>query len=144
LFLQQAGPAESRQQDHFSHYRSSALDKATHVFVRVDGVKPSLAPAYTGPYKVIDKHSNYYTIDRNGKSDTVSVSRLKAAHSYEEITECPPQPIIIHRSPDKVRIKTKKITIVTQKQSTPSKTRVFTQTRSGRMVKPNAKYNSVS
>ena len=49
------------------------------VFVRRDGYKPPLCPAYDGPYKVISMTDNVVTISRNNGPDTVSSERCKPA-----------------------------------------------------------------
>ena len=63
------------------------LRTATHVFVRDDRLgKPSLAPKYTGPFRVMRKdwENNTFTLDIGKKEDAVSLLRLKAASVPEE------------------------------------------------------------
>ncbi|XP_059096079.1 uncharacterized protein LOC131890689 [Tigriopus californicus] len=48
-------------------------------FVRVDACTPPLTPPYVGPYKIIERHSDYFVLDLNGRIDTVTVDRLKPA-----------------------------------------------------------------
>ena len=62
-----------------SVYLPTALSTATHVFVRVDGVRPSLTPPYTGPFSILSRSPKYLVIDRDGKRDTVSIDRVKPA-----------------------------------------------------------------
>ena len=58
------------------------LNDCTHVYVRNDAKKPSLQPTYDGPFKVVDRKSHYFVIAHNdGRTDTVSIDRLKPAHS---------------------------------------------------------------
>ena len=66
---------------------AKALRTASFVFVRDDHIrKPSLAPKYTGPFKVVRKDwdNNTFTLDFGGKEDVVSLTRLKAASVLEE------------------------------------------------------------
>lgn len=56
-----------------------ALNNCTHVFVRVDKVRPSLHPRYNGPFEGVKRLRKGYVINVNGKSDTVSTDRLKPA-----------------------------------------------------------------
>ena len=65
-----------------SPFIAGSLRTASHVFVRDDRLgKPSLAPRYTGPFKVVkrDWDNNIFLLDVGGKEDMVSLSRLKAA-----------------------------------------------------------------
>ena len=53
------------------------LSTATHVFIRHDAVRRPLQPPYDGPYRVIKRTDKHFTIDINGRNDTVSIDRLK-------------------------------------------------------------------
>ena len=44
-----------------------------------------LNPVYNGPYIVLDRTEKYFKIDLNTRVDNVSIDRLKAAHTDEEI-----------------------------------------------------------
>ena len=51
---------------------------ADRVLIRNDGYKPPLAMHYSGPYKVIKKHSKYYVILNSRQlPEAVSIDRLK-------------------------------------------------------------------
>ena len=52
----------------------------THVFVRHDAVRKPLQAPYDGPYPIVDRTGKHFTVDRNGRKDTVSIDRLKPAH----------------------------------------------------------------
>lgn len=69
-------PATSRLRGHMD----DSLDTSSHVFVRHDAVKKPLQQPYDGPYRVLDRSAKFYTLDLNGRKDTVSVDRLKPAH----------------------------------------------------------------
>jgi cleavage and polyadenylation specificity factor subunit 1 len=60
------------------------LKSCTEVFVRKDRVKAPLEQPYSGPFKVIEKSDKYFKIEINGKQETVSIDRLKAAHRISE------------------------------------------------------------
>ncbi|BHF70473.1 hypothetical protein SprV_0301352400 [Sparganum proliferum] len=55
------------------------LDTCDFVLVRHDAVRRPLQPPYDGPYKVLRRSDKHFVIDRNGKTDTVSIDRVKPA-----------------------------------------------------------------
>nr|VZI35899.1 unnamed protein product [Spirometra erinaceieuropaei] len=55
------------------------LDKCDFVLVLHDAVRRPLQPPYDGPYKVLRRSDKDVVIDRNGKTDTVSIDRVKPA-----------------------------------------------------------------
>ena len=58
------------------------LSDCTHVFVRNDAKKPPLQATYDGPFKVADRKPRHFVIAHNdGRTDTVSIDRLKPAYS---------------------------------------------------------------
>ena len=58
-------------------YVRKDLDTVEYVFVRNDAVHPTLKPKFTGPYRILNRSTKYYTLDFNGKADNVSIDRLK-------------------------------------------------------------------
>lgn len=73
-------PTLPRTQDRTAVYVSNDLDNCSHIFLRRDGTKRSLQPPYSGPHKVLSRAAKTFTIDYNGRQETVSVDRLKPAH----------------------------------------------------------------
>ena len=70
-----------------SPFVAKALGTPSFVYIRDDRLaKPTLAPRYTGPYKVVKKcwDSNTFRVDLGGKEDSVALERLKAADIPEE------------------------------------------------------------
>ena len=53
------------------------LFSGTHVFVRNDRVRKPLQYTYNGPYRVLDRAEKYFTLDCDGRKETVSLDRLK-------------------------------------------------------------------
>ena len=47
------------------------------LFVRHDGVRKPLQPPYDGPFPIISRTDKHFTIAINGRSDTISIDRLK-------------------------------------------------------------------
>jgi transposase InsO family protein len=56
-----------------------ALLHAPYVLVRHDAAKPPLAPAYDGPYHVLERSPHTFRLQVGDKVDVVATSRLKAA-----------------------------------------------------------------
>ncbi|MBM6549272.1 DDE-type integrase/transposase/recombinase [Streptococcus dysgalactiae subsp. equisimilis] len=71
-------PALSREQ-HRPSYLPPSLRTASHVFIKVGGVRPSMRPPYTGPFRVLSRADKFFIVDINGKRETISIDRLKPA-----------------------------------------------------------------
>jgi len=61
-------------------YVHPALQSATHVFIRTDKVKPPLTAPYSGPFKVLERHEKFLTLDVQSVPQRVSMDRLKPAY----------------------------------------------------------------
>ena len=55
------------------------LKNSSHVFLRCDALKPSLAPNFSGPHKVLARNEKTFKIMVNDKEVVVSLDRLKPA-----------------------------------------------------------------
>ena len=53
------------------------LADTSHVFLRVDSVRRPLVPPYKGPFLVLGRTDKTFDLQRNGKTVTVSIDRLK-------------------------------------------------------------------
>ena len=56
------------------------LSTTTHVFVRHGGVRKPLQSPYDGPFEVLSCTDKHFTVKLNGRTDTISIDRLKPAH----------------------------------------------------------------
>ncbi len=54
-----------------------------NVFVRVDRVKLPLQAPYDGPYRVVKRGKKVFTLEIDGKLDTVTIDRLKPAYQLD-------------------------------------------------------------
>ena len=54
--------------------------KWTHVFVRNDPVRGPLNSPYLGSFKILSRAAKHFKLDMNGRTEIVSVDRLKKAH----------------------------------------------------------------
>ena len=77
--MQTIRPSPPRPTEWNSHI-IDGLSTATHVFIRHDAVRKPLQPPYDGPYPVIKRTDKHFTVNINGRNDTVSIDRLKPAH----------------------------------------------------------------
>ena len=77
--MQKLHPVPTRTQSRQSHVNRD-LSSCTHVFVRHDAVRKSLQQPYDGPYKVLARTEKFFTVDVNGRRDTISLDRLKPAY----------------------------------------------------------------
>ena len=88
----------ARLKEHMSHIRPTAtrisqrhayIDKnlhaSTHMYVRHDAVRKPLQAPYYGPYEVVSRVDKTIKIMKNGRTDTVSIDRVKTSY-----TEVPP------------------------------------------------------
>ena len=70
-----------------------ALRSSSHVFLRVDAVKPPLSRPYDGPFRVVARSAKTFRILRDGKSILVSVDRLKPAFALSPASSPPSTPL---------------------------------------------------
>ncbi|XP_055943263.1 uncharacterized protein LOC129972957 [Argiope bruennichi] len=61
-------------------YIHPSLSTCSHLFLRVDSVKPPLSPPYTGPHLVISRKDKTFVLKVNNKNVTVSIDRVKPAY----------------------------------------------------------------
>ncbi|GFS64675.1 transposon Ty3-I Gag-Pol polyprotein [Nephila pilipes] len=62
-----------------SCFMHTALKTCSHVFVRVEGFKPSLTTPYQGPFEVLSRTDKHFTNNINDRTSTISIDRLKPA-----------------------------------------------------------------
>ena len=94
--MRELRPVPVREQSQRNTYVSKDLASCTHVFVRNDTVRKPLQKPYDGPFRVLDRRDNYFTLDLNGRSDKVSLDRLKPAYlepSPESSSVAQPSPL---------------------------------------------------
>ncbi|KAF8771126.1 hypothetical protein HNY73_018579 [Argiope bruennichi] len=60
------------------------LKLCSHVFLRIDKVRPPLTPPYSGPYIVKSRTDKNFVIDLNGYNVTVTIDRCKPAYEFSE------------------------------------------------------------
>jgi transposase InsO family protein len=70
----------------------ASLMSAAFVYVRKGGTVPSLAPLYTGPYAVRQRHRKFFVLEVGGGLETVSTDRLKPHLGAAAVTPAVPPP----------------------------------------------------
>ena len=125
---------------HRPSYIPPDLATCTHVFVRHDAVRKPLRPPYDGPFRVVSRTDKYFTLDLNGRQDTVSIDRLKVAH-IEPTTIPRPPPSDPPDPPTRNPVPSSNTTDTPSSSSTsqpttapPTETLECRRTRSGRRV----------
>ncbi|KAF8787923.1 hypothetical protein HNY73_009472 [Argiope bruennichi] len=80
-------------------YIHASLSTCSHVFLRVDSVKPPLSPPYTGPHPVISRKDKTFVLKINNKNVTVSIDRVKPAYVLTGSNDSLPSiPASIHKT----------------------------------------------
>ncbi|KAM8701958.1 hypothetical protein ACLKA7_001269 [Drosophila subpalustris] len=80
LYQLPASQSQQTQQSSASEDRRSHRVSCTHIFLRDDTVKAPLKAPYDRPYLVVSRNDKNFVIDINGKHNTVTIDRGKAAH----------------------------------------------------------------
>ncbi|KAM7313780.1 uncharacterized protein ISCGN_003573 [Ixodes scapularis] len=98
-------PTLPRQQTPRKIFIHTELTTCTHVFLRRDSVRPSLTPPYDGPFKVIARDKKTFTIIINGRTDVVSIDRVKPAFMAASIcdTACVFSSVTLQKPQDNTR-----------------------------------------
>lgn len=78
--MRRVRPVQPRLQRRTPIYVPHDLRTSTHVFVRRDTVRKPLQQPYDGPFRVVERRDKHFVLDLGGRTDTVSVDRLKPAH----------------------------------------------------------------
>jgi len=61
-------------------YIPKDLETCTHVYQRIDALRPKLTYTYEGPFKVLKRTSKTFDLQINGTTKTISIDRLKPAY----------------------------------------------------------------
>jgi len=73
-------------------FTPKALQTCEYVWVRLDRVRKPLEAPYQGPFRVLDRKPDVFTIETRGKPSTVSVERLKPALLPAKAMDSPATP----------------------------------------------------
>lgn len=94
--MQTVGPIVTRTPSN-SSYLDPHLQHCKYVFVKNEG-KKGLNPVYSGPFLVLEKKDKYFKVQLSNRVDTITISRIKAAHTENDVftaLEQQPQPVPI-------------------------------------------------
>ncbi|KAJ8032739.1 hypothetical protein HOLleu_22770 [Holothuria leucospilota] len=114
-------PTSPRVPTNRATHVNANLNTCTHVFIRRDTFRKPLQPPYDGPFKVLERNDKVFKLDVNGRHETLSIDRLKAAHFEPEVDG----PITDHSDPAPT------VSTTTSPSTTTKPVRI---TRSGRRV----------
>lgn len=101
-------PTPTRAVQSAPSYLPADLPLATHIFLRTDRLRRALQPPYSGPHRVLRHGDKTLVIDLNGKSQAVSIDRVKPAYadaplaSHVEDPPSSPPPVPPTRPPKSV------------------------------------------
>ncbi|KAK3785800.1 hypothetical protein RRG08_050820 [Elysia crispata] len=109
-------------------YVPANLASADYVYVRKDSHRHPLQCPYDGPYRVLNKSDKYFTLDVKGRTETVSIDRLKAAHVTQLATHKDSNPVPCPMDPPSSISRP-----AATSSLTPSTDNPITTTRSGRI-----------
>ncbi len=73
-------PVPTSQHGPVTPFVPHTLAVTPYIFLRRDSHRNPLQAPYTGPYRVISRTDKTFVIDYGGRSETVSIDRLKPAH----------------------------------------------------------------
>ncbi|KAJ8030193.1 hypothetical protein HOLleu_26527 [Holothuria leucospilota] len=113
-------PTSPRVPTNRTTHVNANLNTCTHVFIRRDAVRKPLQRPYDVSFKVLERNDKVFKLDVNGRHETISIDRLKAAHFEPEVDG----PIADHSDP------APPVSMTTS----PSTTTPVRTTRSGRRV----------
>ena len=89
-YLNSLRPTEPRHPSARKTNMERALEGCTHVFIQNTPNKPPLDPTYNGPFRVLRKHTKYFTVELVSRIDNISIDRIKAAHSIQPVSDPTP------------------------------------------------------
>lgn len=77
--MRQIKPTTTAHHSKEKPFVHKSLADSKYVFIRNDKVKSPLTAPFDGPYKVLERREKFFKLDINGKTNTVSIDRLKPA-----------------------------------------------------------------
>ena len=82
-FMANLQPPRARRHGQPKIFLHRNLRDCTHVFLQ-NPIKGALKQPYTGPFEVISKHENFFTILKNKKEERVSIENIKPAFTLND------------------------------------------------------------
>ena len=104
-------------------YYPPSLGHTGFVYVRINKHKTPLQRPYEGPYRIISTSEKFFTLDVNGRTENISVNRLKTAY------------LATGRYPPQLNNQEEDISTPSSSSPLPNKSPGITTTRSGRSVR---------
>ena len=85
MSMQQLRGTPVRKQPQRKPYISKDMGNTTHVFVCHEAIRKPLQLPYEGPYHVLKRADKHYMFDIAGRSEVVSLDRLKPAYLESDL-----------------------------------------------------------
>ncbi|GBN73255.1 Pro-Pol polyprotein, partial [Araneus ventricosus] len=84
LMMRKLNPTNPTYHGNDKFFVNPSLKFCSHVFLRIDKVRPPLTPPYSGPHIVKSRTDKNLVIDLNGRNVTVTIDRCKPAYEFSE------------------------------------------------------------
>ncbi|GBO41869.1 Transposon Ty3-G Gag-Pol polyprotein [Araneus ventricosus] len=84
LMMRKLNPTNPTYHGNDTFFVNPSLKSCSHVFLRIDKVRPPLTPPYSGPHIVKSRTDKNLVIDLNGRNVTVTIDRCKPAYEFSE------------------------------------------------------------
>ncbi|GBM58377.1 Transposon Ty3-G Gag-Pol polyprotein [Araneus ventricosus] len=84
LMMRKLNPTNPTYHGNDKFFVNPSLKSCSHVFLRIDKVRPPLTPPYSGPHIVKSRTDKNLVIDLNGRNVTVTIDRCKPAYEFSE------------------------------------------------------------
>ena len=76
-FSESLHPIPTRVQQNKPVFLPKTLEPCTHIFVKEDPIHPNLSPAYSGPYRVLQRNNEIFKIVKRGKIISIGINNIK-------------------------------------------------------------------
>ncbi|CAE1287471.1 unnamed protein product [Acanthosepion pharaonis] len=81
--------ASANMDEHVLHTKDicvPSLNNCDFVFVRQDTLKKPLTPSYSGPFRVLSRHTKFFTIQLSSGQSNISIDHLKPEYIEQNVT----------------------------------------------------------
>ena len=87
-FANSCKPIDTRVHQSNSVHLPKSLKDCTHVYIKLDPIKPNLTPTYDGPFLVVSKTDCTFKVIRNNRIYSVAINNVKPAFVLPPADAC--------------------------------------------------------